>query len=611
MTAMQRGDSADRLAQDAEMRLSRRSFVRATLGAGAAVSLGGLLAACGGGSSNPTPTTAAAAASAGTTSQPTSAPVTGGTSAPTRAAASAIGATPQAAAAASPSAAPAAQAGGELIYGLTNKFDTLDPNVTTFTDVGRIAFHLFDPLVWQPKPGEFIAGLADKWDINQTADEYTFHLRQDVKFHDGTPFAADAVKFTFDRIVNPDLKSQSAFSLIGPYDSSTVVDPATVKVKFKSPYAPFLDSSAQPYLAPVSPAAVSKFGKDFGVNPVGTGPFKFDSYKTDNAVRMVKNPAYNWAPKLFRHQGAPYLDAITYRIIPEPATRLAALKSGEVHFIQDVPPQNYKELQSSGSIQLLQGPSAGSGESMMMNVTKPPTDDVKVRQALEWGVDKDGMNKAVWQGLFKPTNSPLSAVMFGYDPSTASVYSYDPKKAGALLDDAGWMLSGNTRKKNGQDLSLAMYYRSDSADASAMATFLQGMYQQIGVKIELNGLAQSGYFNAVRAGQHNLQFWQETATDPDVVRVLFYSQNADGGTNRNRYKNADMDKLIDSAAGTTDPDKRKGYYAQIQKKALDEAIMAFFADVVNVFAYQKAKVNDPFLDWSANYALFYDTSLAK
>lgn len=583
-------------------RLSRRHLIRGAFGAGAALSLGGLLAACGGGSTSPTATGAATSGSAATPA--------GAASAPTSAA-SASSAAPQTAGGGAPTAATAGQPGGELIYGVTNKFDTLDPNVTTFTDVGRMAYHLFDPLVWQPKPGEFIPGLADKWDINQTADEYTFHLRQGVTFHDGTPFNADAIKFTFDRIVNPDLKSQSAFSLIGPYDSSTVMDPATIKVKFTAPFAPFLDSSAQPYLAPVSPTAVNKFGKDFGVNPVGTGPFKFDSYKTDNVVRMVKNPDYKWGPTLFKHQGAVYLDAISWRIIPEPATRLAALKSGEVHFIQDVPTQDYKDLQGNGSIQILEGASAGSGESMMMNVTKPPTDDAKVRQALEWGVDKAGMNKAVWQGLYKPTNSPLTSVMFGYDPATANTYSYDPKKAGALLDEAGWTLSGNVRKKNGQDLALGLYYRSDNADASAMATFLQGMYAPIGVKVDLNGLAQSGYFNAVRAGQHNLQFWIETATDPDVVRVLFYSKNADGGTNRNRYKNAEMDKLIDDAAASTDPAKRKTLYAQIQKKALDEAIMVFFADAINIFAFQKAKVRDPLLDWSANYPLFYDTTLAK
>ena len=201
------------------------------------------------------------------------------------------------------------------------------------------------------------------------------------------------------------------------------------------------------------------------------------------------------------------------------------------------------------------------------------------------------MVRAVWQGVHKPACSPITSTMFGFDPATCNVYRYDPKKAGELLDEAGWKMGpGGVRRKDGQDLALALYYRSDNPDFAAMATFLQSMYQQIGIKIDLNGLAQAGYFNAVRAGQHNLQFWWDTRTDPDMVRILLYSANANGGTNRNRYKNAEMDKLIDEAAGSTDPAKRKRLYTEIQMKMLQEAIMVFFADPLNVFAYQKAKV---------------------
>jgi peptide/nickel transport system substrate-binding protein len=506
----------------------------------------------------------------------------------------------------------APQPGGELFYGSTSKWDTLDPNITTFTDVARIGFHLFDPLVWEAKGGEFIPGLAEKWEVNASADRYTFYLRKDVKFHDGTPFTADAVKFTFDRIVDPELKSQMAFSALGPYESTTVVNPSTAVVKFKKPFAPFLSSVAQSVLAPVSPDAARKYGKDFGTQPVGTGPFKFASYATDSVLRMVRNPDYRWGPTLFKHQGPPHLDAVSWRIIPEASTRLAALRAGEVHVIQDVPTQEYRNVQREASIQLLQGDLAGSGWSMMINVTRPPGDDVRVRQALEWGVDKAAMVRAVWLGVHKPACSPITSSMFGYDPATCGVYRYDPKKAGELLDEAGWKMGpGGARKKDGQDLALALYYRSDNPDFTAMATFLQSMYQQIGIKIDLNGLAQAGYFNAVRAGQHNLQFWWDTRTDPDVVRILLYSANANGGTNRNRYKNAEMDTLIDEAAGTTDPAKRKRLYSQIQMKTLQEAIMVFFADPLNVFAIQKAKVMGAVLDWSATNVLLHDAWLRR
>jgi peptide/nickel transport system substrate-binding protein len=539
--------------------LSRRAFVWRALGAGAAASLGGALASPGGARAQEAP-----------------------------------------------------QPGGELVYGAPTRFDTLDPNVTTSSAAARVCFHVFDPLVWEAKAGEFVPGLAERWEVNAAADQYRFFLRKDVKFHDGSPFTAEAVKFTFDRIVDPELKSQMAFSGIGPYESSTVVDRHTVLVKFKRPFAPFLSSVAQSVLAPVSPDAVRKAGKDFGTRPVGTGPFRCESYAPDSAARLSRNPDYRWAPSFFKHAGPAYLDAITWRLIPEPATRLAALRAGEVHVIDDVPTQDYRSLQREPAIQLLQGDLAGSGWSMMINVTRPPTDDPGVRQALEWGVDKVAMSRAVWQGVHKPACSPLTSVMFGYDSATCNVYRYDPKKAGEVLDEAGWKMGpAGVRRKDGQDLVLALYYRSDNADFTAMATFLQSMYQPIGIKIDLHGLAQAGYFNAVRAGQHNLQFWWDTRTDPDMVRMLLYSANANGGTNRNRYKNAEMDKLIDDAAGTTDPVRRKRLYTEIQMKVLRESVMVFFADPLNIFAYQKAKLMGAVLDWSATNVLLHNAWLKR
>ena len=597
---------------------TRRQFLRrAALGA-MLLSGAGLLAACGG----PPPSQQAAAKATAPAGGPTSAPAAANapaatatppaqppTAQPSTAQSSSGAPAAKPAATTAPTTPLAAKSGGELTYALAGKFDGLDPSVTTSTICGRMSVHLFDQLVREPSPGSFVPGLAEKWDVSPAADEYTFYLRKDVKFHDGTPFNAEAVKYTFDRIVNPDMKSQLAFSLIGPYDSTTVVDPFTVKVKFKSSYAPFLDSAAQPFLSIMSPTATEKFGKDIAVNPTGTGPYKFESYQIDNVVRMVKNPDYKWGPSFFKHQGAPFIDAINFRVIADPATRVAALKSGEVQFIEDLPVANYQEMQSSSNYQIVEGTQAGSGYSMMLNVTRPPTDDVKVRQAISWAVDRPALVKTVWNGLFQPACSVLTSVTFAYDPATCQVYTYDPKKAGALLDEAGWKLDGDVRKKNGEELVIKMDYRADQPVNVGQATFLQAALGQIGMKVELNGLAQAGYFDAVRRGDHNMQPWWGPATDPDVVRQDYYSKNADGGTNRSRYKNPEMDKMIDEAAGFTDPEKRKQAYAAIQKKVLDEAIMIFIADSKNVFATQKARVNDVALDWSSTYPLLFDASV--
>lgn len=586
-------------------RLSRRTLLRASVGLGATLSAMSLLAACGGDDDDddePEATTPAGNAS------PTS-----GSGAQTTPAGSAEPDATEASDEPTPSTAAAGdvEQGGDLIYALVSRFDTLDPTITTFSDVIRTAHHLFDPLVWQPVPGEFIPGLATSWEVNDSADEYTFTLRDDVTFHDGSALTADALKFTYDRIIDPETKSQIAFSALGPYDSTEVVDPQTATIRFTASYAPFLNSVSSVILAPLPPAVVEELGLDFGIQPVGTGPFMFDSYQTDNQLRMVKNPNYNWAPTMFTHQGPAYLDAITWRIIPEDATRLAALQSGEVHIIQTVPTQDYAAVQNNDDLAIIDAVLPGSGWSIMNNVTRAPMDDLNVRKALQYGVDKEGLIQAIWQGLYEVSPSPLTSVTFAYDPSTADVYNYDPEMAGQLLDEAGWVMGDDgVREKDGEPLKLGVYYRSDNANFVSLATFLQAQYAEIGIEWELFGLAQAGYFDAVRAGEHHVQFWWGPATDPDgVFRVFFHSSNADGGTNRNRYKDDEMDAMIDEAAGTTDPEARKRLYFELQHKALDEAIMVFLSEPTETYAYEKDTVMDPMVTWAATVPLFYDTWL--
>ena len=512
-----------------------------------------------------------------------------------------------------PSASQGPTPGGTLIYGLATKFDTLDPTVTTFSVIGKIGYHVFDPLVWQSTAGKYEAGLAESWQISPDAKTYTFKLRKDVKFHDGTPFNAQAVKFTFDRIVDPATKSQLGISLLGPYDGTDVIDDSTVRVRFKTPYAPFLDSVSVPYLAPISPDAVRKAGKDFGSTAlVGTGPFKFASYSADSEVVLVRNDDYKWGPAFLKSRGAAYLDKIIWRIIPESTTRIATAESGELTFVEDVPTQDYQRVKSSGKLTVLDPLQAGSGWSMMMNVENPPLDDVRVRRAIEWAIDKNAMNQTVWNGVFKPACSPLTPNVLGYDAKMCDKYKYDAAKAGSLLDEAGWRLNAATgvREKGGVPLKLGLYFRSDSDNSRNMATFVQSNLKPAGVQVDLQGLARAGYFDAVRTGKHHMQFWWESHGDPDVLRILVHSSNADGGTNRNRYKNAEMDKLIDDAAAQTDVEKRKALYSQIQNKLLDEAVMVFFADPLSIFAFQKT-LQGVSVDWSGNYPFFHTAYLQK
>lgn len=505
-----------------------------------------------------------------------------------------------------------AQGATTLTYGMAGGFDTLDVTTTTFTRVGRIGLHLIDPLVWSTGPGQYAPGLATSWTISPDATVYTFKLREDVKFHDGTALTAEAVKVTFDRIVDPETRAQTAFSFIGPYDRSEVLDRYTVRVRFKTPHAAFLNSASSPYLGIISPAALQRYGRDFGrVVFVGTGPFMLQSYRTDAEVRLIRNPNYNWASRIFRHEGLPYIQSIVYRIIPEEATRLATLETGESLFIEDVPTSDYQRLKGSRDKVLLEIPQAGSGWSLMMNQARPPMNEIGLRRAVMHAIDKDGLVRTVWNGVFKPACSPLTPNMFGFDPETCRKAPYNVDQARRLLEEAGWRLGPDgVRAKEGQRLRLDFFMQPNQKQQE-MAAFIQANLRQVGIEVVLNVLARAAYLDAVRQGRHHFQFWWDTGTDPgQMLRILFHSSNAGGGTNRNNYRNAEMDQLIAQIAAIADPQRRKDVIIKAQQKAIDDAVMVYLADPPSLYAHDRS-VSGVWVDWGGNYPYFYDTRVQR
>ncbi|HEY6101931.1 MAG TPA: ABC transporter substrate-binding protein [bacterium] len=506
-----------------------------------------------------------------------------------------------------------AQAPTTLTYGMAGGFDSLDVTTTTFTRVGRIGLHIIDPLVWSSGPGQYAPGLARSWTVSPDATVYTFRLRDDVKFHDGTPLTAEAVKVTFDRIVDPATRAQTAFSFIGPYDRSEVLDTYTVRVRFKSPNASFLNGASSPYLGIISPAAVRKYGQDFGrVVFVGSGPFMLQSYRTDAEVRLIRNPSYAWGAPLFNHQGLAYLQGIVFRIVPEEATRLATLETGETLFVEDVPVTDYQRLKSSRDRVLLEIPQAGSGWSMMMNQGRAPTNELAVRRAVMHAVDKDGLVRTVWNSVYKAACSPLTPNMFGFDPETCKKVPYNLEQARRILDEAGWRVGPDGIRVKGNDrLRLEFYLQTTPQKNIEMASFVQANAKQAGIDINLNVLARPAYLDAVRQSRHNIQFWWDTGTDPgQMLRILFHSSNAGGGTNRNNYRSQDMDRLIEQIDATADAAKRKDFVIRAQQKAIDDAVMVYLADPPSLYAHARS-VTGVWVDWGGNYPYFFNTRVQR
>ena len=451
--------------------------------------------------------------------------------------------------------------------------DTLDPSASGLITVGAISHCIFDTLIWDlPGHGNnpFYPGLAASWDVSPDATSYTFKLRKDVKFHDGTPFNAQAVKFTFDHIVDPNTKSKSAAGSLGPYQETQVVDDYTAKVVFKSANAAFMNEAAG--FGMVSPTAVQKFGADFGHNPVGTGPFKFKEYIVGQHVTVERNPDYNWGPTPLR-TGPPQVKTVVFRILADPGTRFNALKTGKIQLAPNINPQDIQSIKSDSTFKVYNVASTGMPWNIMVNATKAPTDDPLVRQALEYATDQATIIKTLYFGLYTAADSVYTPLTPGYDPATQALYKYDPAKAGALLDQAGWTKGSNgMRQKNGQALKLS-FINISGFGFDGISQLMQSQFKDVGIAVDISDQSFPAVADAYNRGDHHLADFFYYDVDPYFTRALFGCDQIAHGFNWEHYCNPDLTAMIDKANATPDNNARTALYKQIGQIIMKAAVI--------------------------------------
>lgn len=464
---------------------------------------------------------------------------------------------------------------GVLIVGQIAEPKSLDPAVDTAVNDFRILVNLYEGLTAY-KPGTLDPGpgLAESWDISDDGTVYTFHLRKGVKFHDGSTFDAEAVKFNFDRM----LDDKHPFHDTGPFPlafffssvkTTEAVDSHTVKFTLKEPYAPFLSNLAYPTGLIVSPAAVKKFGKDYGRHPVGTGPFKFIEWKSNERVVIDRFEGY-WG------QGSG-TKAVIFRPVTDANTRTAEMLAGGIDLMVEVPPTSLSQFKND-QFKLYEqvGPHVWF---LILDCQKGPFKDKKVRQAANYAINKEAICKNVLEGTASVANGPVApAFAWAYD-KTLDPYPYDPEKAKSLLKEAG--------VAEGTELT---FYVTEGGSGMLspieMGTAIQADLAKVGLKAKIQTFEWNTFLGKVNPGldkdQHvDMAEMAWMTNDPDTLPYLTLRTGAwpdKGGFNSGYYSNPEVDKLLEEARTSTDQSKRAELYKKMAKIVHDDAPWVFVAN---------------------------------
>lgn len=496
--------------------------------------------------------------------------------------------------AAAPSAAPkstqpvaniAPLKGGTFTRAMTSEPASVDPQGAATSGLSLIAPYLFDTLVTRNVNNQLVPLLAASWQVAEDGKAITMQLVPGVKFQDGTPFNAAAVRATFVRFKKTGTKSP-IYDGIQRIDDIQVIDDLTVRFTFKQPSANFWSTITMPYAGILSPASIEKVDSAGKGNVMGSGPFLLSEWKAGQSITLKRNPEYTWGASVTENRAAPYIDAMVFEVIPDAATQLAALQSGTVDAIFINQPDDRAMLQRDPTIQLVDA-ELNSLIYLAFNCKKAPFDDVRVRQALSFAVDKDAIVKVPLGGIGKVASSYLPPALLGYDASLNSyVPGFDANKSQSLLRDAGFTRSGDGAWARGGQPLKGLLITSNRAPNDSIAALLQSQLKAVGVPVDIQMMDSKAIGDATAAGKFDLLLYRYDWNDPDALSIYLGSDRI-GSTNRAAYSSPAVDKLLAQGASTLDQAKRVQIYAEAQKLIGPDAPWQPLYVPVDVMAYSK------------------------
>jgi peptide/nickel transport system substrate-binding protein len=493
---------------------------------------------------------------------------------------------PPPAAAAPPTAAAAParppDANATLVVAIDSDPQSLDPSTNLAYPVGsEIILNLFDTLVaWKAPKFDVLEGrLAEKWDVSQGGKVYTFSVRQGVKFHDGTPLDAPAIKAAMERV-----KADNSFmaAYYGPIDTIEAPDAKTVKITLKDPSTVFLSYLAMPQAAIHSPTDAALYDKQtIGTRPVGTGPFKFESYTPNTEVTLVANPDY------FR--GAPSLQRIVFRVIPDQATRRLELEKGTVDVVQQngnlfsLPVADIAALKQNKDVKVLEYDSQILRYIQFNNTDSELMKDKRVRQAIALAIDYDGLLSGVLGNTASRAYAPLPQTSWAALPNAPDLApKRDVARAKQLLADAG---------KPNLNLKLPTFTGSSWRD---IGTLFQANLKDVGINLEVQQLDFPVLREQITSGKFDLTLGgrQPWYNDPDAhITIDYLSSLGPTALTFRMPKDATLDGLILKAQQDPTQDARQATYRDIQTRLLDYAPGAYLF-VPKIIIYTRANVQN-------------------
>ena len=465
--------------------------------------------------------------------------------------------------------------GGRLVVADANSNTSFDPFVSSWHSWPHYA--LFPTLFSRALDMSYVGYLADSWEVSEDSKSLTIHLIDHATFTDGTPINAEALKWNLEKYADPESTASTGRALITLLDNIEVLDDYSFTMHMNSPHAPLFFVLAG--LEIVSPTAYESIGPDdFGTNPVGGGPFILKELVTDNYALFERNPDFTWAPpELYDHPGPVFLDELQILFIGEEQTVLAALETGEIS-LAGIPTQNLADAEANPDIDVHVA-KLSQIRYVGFNTSKDPWTNPDLRKAFAYATDRQEFVTLAWDDLADPLYQPLPPTIWGHNPELNAIApSFDPEKAGAMLDELGYVDAdgdGLREDPDGNDWTVPLATASPD-EWLRQAEVLEAQWRAVGIPLQIDVLEFSALIDLTTTGEHDLFLLLYDYQDPSFL-TYFFDPERKGGSNRAWFSTDELTELLVAADSQLDPELRYEAVTAVSEYIIDASPWVYLA----------------------------------